>query len=60
MPRDDDGYNVIAVFIDCFSKKTVSLPYKKTANAKVLTELYAVYYYRYIGLPDFIMSDRGP
>jgi hypothetical protein len=59
MPRDDDGYNVIVVFIDRFSKKAVSLPYKKTATAKVLAELYAVYYYRYIGLPDSIVSDRG-
>ena len=45
MPRDNDGYNAIAVFIDRFSKKAISLPYKKTATARVLAELYAVYYY---------------
>ena len=47
MPRDDNGYDAIAVFIDRFSKKAVSLPYKKTAIARVLAELYAIYYYRY-------------
>jgi hypothetical protein len=60
MPPDDDGYNVIAVFIDRFSKKVISLPYKKTTTVKVLTELYAVYYYRYQGLPDSVVSNRGP
>ena len=60
MPRDDDGYDTIAVFIDRFSKKAVSLPYKKTATARVLAELYAVHYYRHQGLPDSIVSDRGP
>jgi ribosomal protein S17 len=60
MPRDDDGYNVIVVFIDRFSKKTVSLSYKKTVTVKVLAEFYVMYYYRYIRLPDSIMSNRGP
>ena len=60
MPHDDDGYNAIVVFIDRFSKKAVSLPCKKTATTKDLAELYAVHYYRYIGLPDSVVSDRGP
>ena len=38
MPRDEDGYDTIAVFIDRFSKKAVSLPCKKTATARVLAE----------------------
>ena len=45
MPWDNNGYNAIAIFIDRFSKKAISLPYKKTATARVLAELYAVYYY---------------
>jgi hypothetical protein len=45
MPRDDNSYDAIVVFIDRFSKKAISLPYKKTATARVLAELYAVYYY---------------
>ena len=60
MPRDDDGYDTIAVFIDRFSKKAVSLLCKKTATARVLAELYAVHYYRHQGLPDSVVSNRGP
>ena len=60
MPKDDDGYNTIAVFIDYFSKKAISVLYIKTATAIDLVELYIVYYYRYIGLPDSVVSNRGP
>ena len=59
MPEDNKGYNAIVVFINYLSKKAISLPYKKTTTAKDLAELYAVYYYRYIGLPDSIVSDKG-
>ena len=60
MPRDDNGYDTIAVFIDRFSKKAVSLLCKKTATARILAELYAIHYYRHQGLPDSIVSNRGP
>ena len=58
--KDDYSYDVIVVFINRFSKKAVLLPYWKTAIAKDLAELYAVYCYRHIGLPDSVVSDRGP
>ena len=59
MPEDNKGYNAIIVFIDYLSKKAVSLPYRKTATIKNLVELYTVYYYYYIGLPDSVVSDKG-
>ena len=59
MPEDNKGYNAIVVFINCLSKKAVSLPYKKTAIIKDLAKLYIIYYYCYIRLPDSIVSDRG-
>ena len=59
MPEDNKGYNTIVVFINYLSKKAVSLPYRKTTTAKDLAELYTIYYYRYIGLPNSIVSDRG-
>ena len=59
MPKDNKGYNIIVVFINRLSKKAVSLPYRKTTTAKDLAELYAVYYYYYIGLPDSIVSDKS-
>ena len=60
MPKDDDGYNTIAVFINRFSKKAISVLYIKIATAIDLADLYIVYYYRYIGLPDSVVSNRGP
>ena len=60
MPKDNSGFNNVAVFINCFSKKAISLPCYKTATAKNLAELYTVHCYCHNGLPDSIVSDRGP
>ncbi len=59
MPKDDEGYNIIIVFINRFSKKAVTIPCRKTAIIKDLAEIYVIYYYRYLGLPDSVVSDRG-
>ncbi len=59
MPKDDKGYNIIIVFIDRFSKKAVIIPCRKTATIKDLAEIYVIYYYCYLGLPDSVVSDRG-
>ena len=59
MPEDDEGYNNVAMFIDCFSKKAISLLYYKTTTAKDLADLYYTYCFRYLRLLDFIVSDRG-
>ena len=59
MLKDNKGYNIIVVFINYLSKKAVSLPYKKTITIKDLAELYTIYYYYYIRLPDSVVSDRG-
>ena len=48
------------MFVDRFSKASVSILYKKTVTAKEITELYYTYVYRYYDLPDSIVSDRGP
>ena len=60
MPKDNNGYNTIAVFIDYFSKKAVSVLYIKTAIVIDLADLYVVHCYRYMGLPNSIVSNRGP
>ena len=59
MLKDNKSYNIIIVFINCLSKKAISLLYRKTTTAKDLVELYAVYYYHYIGLPDSIVSNKS-
>ncbi len=45
MPKDDEGYNIITVFINRFSKKVVTILCRKTATTKDLAEIYVVYYY---------------
>ena len=60
MPKDNNGYNTIVVFINRFSKKAVSVLYIKIAIAIDLVDLYVIYCYRYIGLPDSVVSNRGP
>ncbi len=59
MPKDDEGYNIIIVFIDRFSKKAVIIPCRKTVTIKDLAEIYVIYYYYYLGLPDSVVSDHG-
>lgn len=60
MPEDDEGHNMVAVFIDCLSKKAVTIPCKKTVNAKDLAEMYYVHCFRHLGVPESIVSDCGP
>ncbi len=59
MPKNNKGYNIIVVFINRFSKKAVIIPCRKTAIIKDLAEIYVVYYYYYLGLPDFVVSNHG-
>ncbi len=59
MPKDDKGYNIIAVFINRFSKKAVIIPCRKTATTKDLAEIYVVYCYYYLGLLNSVVSDYG-
>ncbi len=59
MPKNDKGYNIIIVFINRFSKKEVTILCRKTAIVKDLAEIYVVYYYRYLGLPNSVVSDHG-
>ncbi len=59
MPKDDERFNIIVVFIDRFSKKAVTILYRKTATVKDLAEIYVIYYYCYLGLPDSVVSDHG-
>ncbi len=59
MPKNNKEYNIITVFINKFSKKAVIILYRKTAIIKNLVEIYVVYYYYYLGLPNSVVSNRG-
>jgi hypothetical protein len=59
-PLDKNGYDAILVVVDRLSKQAFSLPCFKTTNAKGMAELYIQHIYRSKGVPDSIVSDRGP
>ena len=58
--RDKHGYDNVLVFIDRFSKQAISIPCRKTSDARDLAKLYLYHVYRYFGAPLTITSDRGP
>jgi transposase InsO family protein len=60
LPRDRNGYDTVMIMVDRFGKRCISIPCKKTTDAKEAAKLYIQYPYRIYGPPDTIVSDRGP
>ena len=60
LPQDKKGYNMVLILVDRFGKRTISIPCKKTIDAKETARLYIKYVYRIYGPPETIVSDRGP
>ena len=56
---DCNSYNTVILIINCFGKRPISLPYKKTINAKGAARLYINFPYRIYRLPDTIVLDCG-
>lgn len=59
MPEDNKGFNMVVVFIDRLSKKAITIPCRKTVNAKNLAEMYFIHCFRHLGVPESVVSDRG-
>ena len=60
MPRDKQEFDIIFVVIDRLSKQVISTPCQKTVTAEGIACLYINRIYRYFGLLETIVSDRGP
>lgn len=60
LPLDEAGYDAALVVMDRLTKKSVSVPCHKTITAKGLAELFLIHWTRHFGMPDSIVSDRGP
>jgi len=54
------GYGAICVFVDHLTKQRHLLPCTTTITAEGLVELFCDRIFRYHGLPETIVSDRGP
>jgi hypothetical protein len=57
---DRDGYDMVIILVNRFSKRPFLIPYYKNINAKEAAWLYIYYIYRIYGLLDTIILDRGP
>ena len=60
LPIDENGYDFAFVIMDRLTKKSVSVPCHKTITAKQMAELFITHWFRHFGMPDSIVSDRGP
>lgn len=59
-PPDKAGYDTVFVVVDRLSKTPISTPCHKNVDARELARLWIKYVYPRTGLPDSIVSDRGP
>lgn len=57
---DSHGYNVIMVVVDRFTKMVHAVPTNDTVNSEGMARLYRDNVWKLHGLPDHIISDRGP
>jgi hypothetical protein len=58
---ESNGYNAVLVMVDQgLSKGVVFIPCKDTIDAEQTANLLRQHVYKRFGLPDYIISDRGP
>jgi transposase InsO family protein len=60
LPEDKEGYNYILVIVDRFCKDFEAIACHKTAKAADLCQLFHDEWITRYGIPDSIVSDRGP
>ena len=51
---------MVAIFVDRLSKRPITIPVKDTITAKELAPLFLIHVVRQVGIPESIVSDRGP
>ena len=55
-----DGFDAIWVVVDCLSKQRHFVPCTSTITVEGLAQLFLDHVFKRHGLPDTIISDRGP
>lgn len=58
-PKGRRGFDAVCVFVDRLSKRPISIPCHKEIDARDTARLFVDNVYRWVGLPDSIVSDRG-
>jgi hypothetical protein len=59
-PESKAGNNMIALFVDRLGKRPITIPVRDTITAKQLVPLFLLHVVRHVGIPETIVSDRGP
>ncbi len=59
-PESKAGNNIITLFVDCLGKRPITILVYDTITTKQLAPLFLLHVVRYIGIPNIIISDRGP
>jgi hypothetical protein len=57
LPIDRNGYNIVIILVNRFSKRLFLIPYYKNINTKEVARLYIYYVYYIYGLLDTIVSN---
>ena len=59
LPIDRNGYNIVIILVNRFSKRPFLIPYYKNINAKEAVQLYIYYVYRIYRPLDTIILNHG-
>jgi hypothetical protein len=51
---------MVVIFVDRLGKRPITIPVRDTVTAKELALLFLTYIVRQVGIPETIVSDRGP
>lgn len=57
---ESKGFNSILVIVDRFSKKIEAIPTTTELTSKGVAKLYRDHVFKHHGLPQKVISDRGP
>jgi transposase InsO family protein len=51
---------MVAIFVDRLGKRPITIPIQDTITARELAPLFLLHVIRHVGIPETIVSDRGP
>jgi len=59
-PESKNKHNMVAIFVDRLGKRPITIPVRDTITAKELAPLFLTHVVRHVGIPETVVSDRGP
>jgi hypothetical protein len=59
-PESKSGHNMVVIFVDRLGKRPISIPIRDAVTARELAPLFLTHVVQHVGVPESIVSDRGP